>query len=56
MGEPVPGTPKIRASPISAALPFSTRTWAVMIRWVLVLKMRTGVTGPVGCTSPSLMA
>ena len=55
-GAPVPGTPATMQSPLTAARPSSTGTWAMILVPVLRLSIRTGVTGPLTGTSPSSMA
>ena len=56
MGEPVPGTPWILVSPSMELFPFFTKTRLFIILFVLVLKMRTIVSGSFASTIPSSMA
>ena len=53
---PVPGTPAMAQSPCTRALPFLTCTFDTNTVPVLVLWMRTVVTGSTASTRPSSIA
>ena len=55
-GAPVPGTPATTQSPLVAARPSVTGTWAMILVPVFRFSMRTSVTGSLARTSPSSIA
>ena len=55
-GAPVPGTPATTQSPLVAARPSATGTWAMILPPVFRFSSRTGVTGPLAATRPSSIA